>query len=72
MAILQNDLNPDGLRIVVNWDKFSVGTSVFVPCIDTQKAGKQLDDVVKDLNFVVKTQVAVRDGKLGIRAWRIT
>ena len=37
------DLNPDGIRIVVRWNKFVVGTSIFIPCIDTVKAVQQID-----------------------------
>ena len=29
------DLNPDGIRVIVNWDKLTVSGSVFIPCVDT-------------------------------------
>ena len=31
------DLNPDGIRVIVNWDKLTVSGSVFIPCVDTEK-----------------------------------
>ena len=31
-----DDLNPDGVRIVVKWDDMVVGASVFIPCVKTE------------------------------------
>ena len=33
-----DDLDPDGVKVVVDWGKMVVGASVFIPCINTQKA----------------------------------
>jgi hypothetical protein len=49
------DISPDGVRIVVDWDKFKPGASVFIPCINTAKA----------------IDVRVEDGKYGVRVWRL-
>ena len=42
-----DDLNPDGLRITINWEAMDVGSSIFVPCINTEKGKKQLKSVAK-------------------------
>ena len=38
-----DDLNPDGLRITVDWEDMSVGASIFVPCVNTEKGKEQLN-----------------------------
>ena len=37
-ALKIDDLNPDGLRITVNWGDMSVSASIFVPCINTENS----------------------------------
>ena len=65
------DISPDGVRLVVDWDKFKPGTSIFIPCVNTNKA---IDDLVaaSGLNRkdIVK-RVRIEDGKYGVRVWRI-
>ena len=38
------DLDPDGVRVVVNWHDVQVGMSVFIPCINTNKAVRLQQD----------------------------
>ena len=64
------DLNPDGIRIIVNWDGMSVGASVFVPCINTYKAKEQVSKITKARRWQVTIKIAIENGKLGIRLWR--
>ena len=42
-----DDLNPDGLRITVDWEDMSVGASIFVPCVNTEKGKEQLNKIAK-------------------------
>jgi len=35
-----DELSPDGVLIVVQWDVMGVGSSAFIPCIDTVTAKK--------------------------------
>ncbi len=64
-------LNPDGVNIAIEWDKFVVNSSVFVPCINTIKATHQMRKIAKTRNIDVKVSVLVENGKLGLRIWRI-
>ena len=43
-----HDLNPDGVRIVVDWGSMVAGSSVFVPCINTTKALEQVRRICVD------------------------
>ena len=66
-----DDLNPDGVRIVVNWGSMVTGSSVFILCVNVQEAVKQIKNVAKTKGWDVETHVRVEDNKLGVRIWRI-
>jgi len=63
-------LAPDGVPIKINFDKFVVGGSVFIPCMNTTKAKRELVKLgyTKLMRFDIS--VVIENGKYGIRAWR--
>lgn len=65
-----DDLNPDGLRVTVNWDDMDVKSSIFVPCINTEKAKNQLQKLAERKKWGFDMQVCVENKKLGLRVWR--
>jgi hypothetical protein len=71
MRLKHSDISPDGVRIVIDWDKFVVGTSIFIPCLDTKRA---ITDIV-DASGIPKTdliqRVRIEEGKYGVRVWRM-
>ncbi len=71
MKVLKTyDLSPDGVAIEVNWGRMVIGASVFVPCIDTEKAVKQVLDVAKERQWTIEHRLRIEDAKLGVRFWR--
>ena len=73
MAILKKyDLNPDGVRIIVNWDDMVIGSSVFILSINVQEALSQIKNVMNDKGWEYQMQIRVEDEKLGVRVWRLT
>jgi hypothetical protein len=60
-----------GLSFRVNWAKFIVGASVFIPCLDTDAALAEVTMVTKRLRYKIRTRVAVDKGVYGLRVWRI-
>ena len=66
-----DDLNPDKIKVVVRWDDMVVGASVFIPCIDTEKAKQQVEKVVTAKSWQVETRVRIEDKMFGLRIWRI-
>lgn len=62
---------PDGVDIKVNWRKFVPGTSIFIPCINTRLAVRQLLKAAKIENSDVEVRVCVESGRYGVRVWRI-
>tara|TARA_R110001632_G_scaffold25183_2_gene69336 strand:- start:515 stop:742 length:228 start_codon:yes stop_codon:yes gene_type:complete len=65
-----DDLNPDGLRVTVNWDGMGVKSSIFVPCVNTEKAKNQLQKLAERKKWVFDMQVCIENKKLGLRVWR--
>jgi hypothetical protein len=73
MAILKKyDLNPDGVRIIVNWDDMVAGSSVFILSVNVQEALSQIKKVMNDKGWEYQMQIRVEDEKLGVRVWRLT
>ena len=73
MAVLKKyDLNPDGVRIVVNWDSMVTGSSVFILSVNVQEALSQIKKVMNDKGWEYQMQIRVEDEKLGVRVWRLT
>jgi hypothetical protein len=65
------DLNPDGVRVVVKWHEVQVGMSLFIPCINTDRAIRQVNKIIKDWGWNIETRVGVAGDKWGVRVWRI-
>jgi hypothetical protein len=55
----------------LDWSKFRVGQSVFVPCIDHVAARRTLVVITKRLKISIVTKVVIVDGVKGLRIWRI-
>jgi hypothetical protein len=71
MKVLKTyDLSPDGVAIEVNWDRMVIGASIFVPCIDTEEAVKQVLGVAKERQWTIEHRLRIEDAKLGVRFWR--
>tara|TARA_R110000824_G_scaffold345827_1_gene532545 strand:- start:875 stop:1102 length:228 start_codon:yes stop_codon:yes gene_type:complete len=65
-----DDLSPDGVRIVVEWDSFVVGASAFIPCINTEEAMRQAAKILVDKSYKMEARAVIEEDILGIRIWR--
>ena len=61
---------PDKVPIHIAWEKFTVGSSVFVPCINTTKAVNQIKQITDPSDMQIKWSVRSEGGKWGVRIWR--
>jgi len=68
--ILNTDLAPDGVRILVDWDKFVIGASVFVPAINTPELIDQFY-YAAPREWQITHRTRVENGRWGVRFWRI-
>lgn len=64
------DLDPDGLAMEVEWDRFSIGSSVFIPCVNTIKASRQVKYITAKMGMKVQVTTRSENNKWGIRVWR--
>lgn len=72
MGVLTLDqVGPDGLLIVVDWDVMRVGSSVFLPCIDTTEALKQVRGIFGRRRWHMRYAIRPEKDLWGVRIWRI-
>ena len=73
MAVLKTyDLNPDGVRIIVNWDAMVISSSVFILSVNTQEALTQIKKVMNAKGWKYQMQIRIEAEKLGVRVWRLS
>ena len=54
----------------IDWSRFRVGYSFFVPCIDHRAAKRSILATTRRLGITVLTQVVIVEGIKGLRVWR--
>lgn len=62
---------PDGLSIVVEWEKMVIGGSVFVPAVNHKLLAMQVKEIAKRLNMTLKGFSRIEAGHYGMRFWRV-
>jgi hypothetical protein len=60
----------EGVEYEVNWRKFIVGSSFFIPCLNCKQVRKQLKAVLRRLKLKVVMRVCIEEGVRGLRIWR--
>lgn len=67
-----DDLDPDGVQIIIPWLHLQVGMSIFVPCINHKRAIAQFTKIAVGKNMHIRHQVTTCNDILGVRFWRTT
>lgn len=65
-----DDLSPDKVKVIVDWEVMVVGASVFVPCVDTVKAKQQTEKIAELKGWKTETRVRIENNMFGLRIWR--
>ena len=65
-----DDVAPDGVRVVIKWREMVVGSSIFIPCINTDKVLTETIQVGHNKGMTLEHKVRMEKGKLGVRFWR--
>jgi len=55
----------------IDWRKFKVGWSFFVPCLKIEENKKVVVSTTKRLGFKVVIKSVIEEGIKGLRIWRI-
>lgn len=61
----------NGLEYRVNWKKFRVGCSFFVPCLRLEESKETVVAVTKRLGYKVVVKPVIEEGLKGLRIWRV-
>lgn len=70
MILRIGQIAPDGVAIDIPWEEWEVDGSVFIPCVDTDKAVKELKSTARQKNIKIECRIRIEE-YFGIRAWRI-
>ena len=60
-----------GLTIKIEWDKFEIGTSVFIPCLDVKPVLSHIQHEGMRRRWQIVGKQVVEKGRYGLRCWRI-
>jgi len=63
-------LQTHGIPIKIEWGKFKVGTSFFIPGIDQDDLIRQVRWEMKRLKIAVEVKAVAENNMLGVRVWR--
>jgi len=61
----------DGVEYDIDFKKFSINSSFFVPCIHAEEAKKEMRAKMKRLGFKVGIRFVFHNGIRGLRVWRL-
>ncbi len=65
-----DDLNPDGVKVVVVWERMVVGASVFIPCVNTLRATHQAKGIAELKSWRIEVRTRIENKMFGVRIWR--
>jgi hypothetical protein len=73
MEVLKlDDLGPDGVRLLVDWDRMQPGQSVFAPCVNVAAGVSQTRKIFARRGWGLRLMVTTKNHVLGLRIWRTT
>jgi hypothetical protein len=58
------------LPIQIDWRKFEVGSSFFIPCTDRTEVEQNVLYECQRMGFEVVTRKVISKGMYGVRVWR--
>ncbi len=64
-------LSVQGLPIEIQWSKFTVGTSIFIPCINRVPVANYITKITQRLKMKILIKFVVENDMYGLRVWRI-
>jgi hypothetical protein len=71
MWLLQKKMRINGVNYSINWRRFRVGWSFFVPCLRLKESELAILVTTKRFGFRVLMKPVIENGIKGLRVWRI-
>ena len=68
---IEKPLEIEGVQVQIEWHKFKLGSSFFLPCIAHERMIRAITQRADDRGFKIKTIAHIENGMWGIRVWRI-
>jgi hypothetical protein len=68
---IEKPLEIEGIQVQIEWAKFSVGTSFFLPCIAHNRMASGIAQRAESRGYQVKIIPRIENQMWGIRVWRI-
>jgi hypothetical protein len=65
-------ITADTVPVAIDWHKFVVGSSFYIPCLDRQGVADQIVASAKERGMKIKFRFVLERGTQGVRFWRIT
>jgi hypothetical protein len=65
-------ITADTVPVAIEWHKFIVGSSFYIPCLDRQGTADQIVASAKERGMKIKFRFVLERGTQGVRFWRIT
>jgi len=66
-----SDLAPDKVLILVDWDKFVAGSSVFIPAINVEELITQVKLLALRNFWTIEYRQRIENKLWGVRFWRM-
>jgi hypothetical protein len=64
-------VDAEGVSYTFDWATFSVGASVFIPCVATDRVAEMLVSSARKRRIKLHIAVGERNGFWGIGVWRV-
>jgi hypothetical protein len=61
----------DGVTYQLDWEKFSVGSSFFIPCLNDVEARDRIQRKMDRLGYTTIIKLVIEDEIRGLRVWRV-
>lgn len=61
----------DGVSYNIDWARFKVGCSFFIPVLNAEDAKARVQEVADRLEFAVAMKIVIEEGIRGLRVWRV-
>ena len=61
----EDQVCPDGVVININWGRFDIGMSIFIPAINLVRLNKQMQTIANLKRITLKGYERIEAGKLG-------
>jgi len=69
--VILKTIETEGVQIEVEWEKFMVGSSFFLPCIDTVSVKAQIERHARARGIEIKMRDRAENLYWGVRVWRV-